>query len=59
MLTIERLSQKEMCELARRIKAIRIGNNCSIYESLIHDKNKLVKTLQLKMLDVINIKNMK
>ena len=48
MLTIERLTQKEMCKLARKLEAIRIGNNCSIYESIIHDKNKLVKTLQLK-----------
>ena len=48
MLTIERLTQKEMCNLARRLEAIRIGNNCSIYESIIHDKNKLVKTLQLE-----------
>lgn len=47
MLTIERLTQKEMCNLARRLKATRIGNNCSIYESIIHDRNKLVKTLQL------------
>lgn len=47
MLTIERLTQKEMCTLARRLEAIRIGNNCSIYESIIHDRNKLVKTLQL------------
>lgn len=48
MLTIERLTQKEMCNLARRINAIRIGNNCSIYESIIHDRNKLVKTLKLQ-----------
>lgn len=48
MLTIERLTQKELCNLARRLKAIRIGNNCSIYESIIHDKNKIVKTLKLK-----------
>ena len=48
MLTIERLTQKEMCDLARRVNAIRIGNNCSIYESIIHDKNKLVKTLKLE-----------
>lgn len=48
MLTIERLTQKEMCDLARRVEAIRIGNNCSIYESIVHDRNKLVKTLKLE-----------
>lgn len=48
MLTIERLTQKEMCDLARRLEAIRISNNCSIYESIVHDRNKLVKTLKLE-----------
>lgn len=47
MLTIERLTQKEMCKLARRLEAFRIGNDCSSYECIIHDRNKLVKILQL------------
>lgn len=48
MLTIERLTQKEMCNLARKVKAIKIASNCSIYESIIYDRNKLVETLKLK-----------
>ena len=38
-----------MCEIARSLEAIRIGNNCSIYESVVHDNNKLIRALKLKM----------
>lgn len=44
---IECVSQKEMCNLALRFKAIRIGYNCSYYESIIHSSFRLIDELDI------------
>lgn len=44
---IECVSQKEMCNLALRFKAIRIGYNCSYYESIIHSSFRLINELDI------------
>ena len=45
---LEKVSQKKLCNIAKKIGAIRLtNNNCYQYESYIHDVNKLIDRLGL------------
>lgn len=45
---VNKLSQKQLCEAARRLGAVRLTNaGCYYYESYLSDTNKLIDRLDL------------
>lgn len=48
---IKKVSQKEICKIAKKLNAKRIGNCCYQYEGTIYDTYKLIMTLDLEVLE--------
>ena len=44
---IKKVTQKEMCKIAKNLGAKRIGNCCYQYESVVSSDRKLIETLDL------------
>lgn len=51
MKLIKKVSQKELCKIAKRLGAIRLANNCYRYEAILYNNIKLIDTLGLKCYD--------
>lgn len=48
---MNQLTQKALCNVARDLKAYRLGNSCYQYEGTIYDTYKLITTLDLEVLE--------
>ena len=51
---IKKVTQKEMCKIAKNLNAKRIGSCCYQYESVVSSKRKLIDTLALDNLAIDN-----
>lgn len=46
---IKKVTQKEMCKIAKNLGAKRIGNSCYQYESVVTSNRKLIETLGISV----------
>lgn len=49
MLKIKKVTQKELCKIAKNVNATRIGNCCYQYEGVVSSDRKLIETLGLNV----------
>ena len=47
MENIKKVTQKKLCEIAKNLGAIRIGNCCYQYEGVVTSNKKLIDTLNI------------
>lgn len=49
MKLIKKVSQKELCKIAKNLNAKRIGSSCYQYESVVSSNRKLIETLGINV----------
>ena len=48
---VKKLTQKKLCQIAKCLKAKRLGNSCYQYEGVVTNNRKLINELNLNVYD--------